>query len=197
MSDKKDLLDYISDNNGIITADKAEDIGFSRGSLKYMTDTGRLEKVEKGIYILPETMEDDFFILQSRFKKGIYCLETALFLHDLTDRTPQILKMTFPLTYNLTSPKNAGILCCNCKKEVYSLGICEMKSPYGNRINVYNAERTLCDLLKGRNHTDIQIISEAFRRYLQRKDRNINLLSDYGKRLRVENKLHRYLEVLL
>ena len=67
MSDKKDLLDYISDNNGIITADKAEDIGFSRGSLKYMTDTGRLEKVEKGIYILPETMEDDFFILQSRF----------------------------------------------------------------------------------------------------------------------------------
>ena len=43
--------------------------------------------------------------LQNRFKKGIYSHETALFLWDLTDRTPNRYCMTFPENYNLTNPK--------------------------------------------------------------------------------------------
>ena len=47
------------------------------------------------------------------------------------------------------------------------------------------------------NPTDIQIITDAFKRYVRRKDKNISLLCEYGKKLKVEEKLQSYLEVLL
>ncbi len=58
-------------------------------------------------------------------------------------------------------------------------------------------ERTLCDILRKHNKTDIQIITDAFKRYVRRKDKNISLLCEYGKKLKVEEKLQSYLEVLL
>ena len=41
----------------------------------------------------------------------IFSNETALFLLDLTDRTPNRFDMTFPATYNLTNvKKNKSLL---------------------------------------------------------------------------------------
>lgn len=61
----------------------------------------------------------------------------------------------------------------------------------------YDMERTLCDILRPRANTDIQIVSEAFKRYAKRKDKNIPQLSEYAKHFNVEEKLRFYLEVLL
>ena len=47
------------------------------------------------------------------------------------------------------------------------------------------------------NHTDIQIISDSYKEYVLRKDRNIPLLSEYACTLHVEDKLRTHLEVLL
>ena len=58
-------------------------------------------------------------------------------------------------------------------------------------------ERTLCDILRARSRVDIQIVTEAFKRYANRSDRNIPVLSEYAKMLKVETKLRTYLEVLL
>ena len=43
----------------------------------------------------------------------------------------------------------------------------------------------------------IQIISDAYKKYVLRRDRNIPLLSEYALKLHVEEKLRAYLEVLL
>lgn len=61
----------------------------------------------------------------------------------------------------------------------------------------YCAERTLCDILKPRNRMDVQVTADAFKRYTAQKERNIPLLSEYAKAVRVENKVRSYLEVLL
>ena len=66
-----------------------------------------------------------------------------------------------------------------------------------NNIKVYNMERTLCDILRKRSGVDAGIIVEAFKRYAVRSDKNIPLLSEYAKKFRVEEKVRRYLEVLL
>ncbi|MGE7805092.1 hypothetical protein [Lysinibacillus sp. NPDC096215] len=58
-------------------------------------------------------------------------------------------------------------------------------------------ERTLCDILRKHNKTDLQIITDAFKSYVRRKDKNISMLREYGKKLKVEGKLQTYLEVLL
>ena len=166
------IIELASQNNGIVTAAMISSAGISRGSLKYLADTGR-------------------------YKRGVFALDTALFLHDLTDRTPHKFHMAFPYGYNTSSPKAAGIL-CSCKKEpYYSLGIALVDTPAGNTVRAYNAEKTLCEILKPISHTDIQIITDAFKRYAGRKDKNIPLLSEYAHQLRVEKRLRPYLEVLL
>lgn len=193
----EEILNMAKENNGTVTSAMVDGAGFSRGNIKYLVDNGMLEKTARGIYILPEVWEDEMYHLQNRFKRGIYSHETALFLFDLTDRTPNRYYMTFPLNYNLTKAKNENIRCMQCKPDLYELGITEAVTPGGNTVRVYNVERTLCDILRTYSHIDIQIVSEAYKRYATRKEKNIPLLSEYAKKFRVEDKVRNYLEVLL
>ena len=193
----QEIIDFAKRNNGIVTSAMVSSAGFPRGCLKYLSDTGKLEKTARGVYVIPSVWEDEFVNIQNRFKKGIFSLETALFLWELTDRTPIKFHMTFPQTYNLTSPKNEGIICNSVVKSIYALGITDVKTPSGNTVKAYNIERTLCDILKKCNHSDIQIITDTFKQYVHHRDKNIPLLSEYSKILKVEKKLRTYLEVLL
>ena len=191
------IIKMARENNGVVTTEMIAAAGFSRGNIKYLVDKGKLEKSSRGIYILPGVWDDEIFNLQNRFKRGIYSHETALFLWDLTDRTPNRYCMTFPINYNLTKPKQENICCMQCKMELYALGSAEAVTPGGHTVGAYSAERTLCDILKSRSRVDIQVVTEAFKRYVVRADKNIPLLSEYAKMLRVETRLRAYLEVLL
>ena len=197
MSNSNRILELAKQNNGVITTSMVVGAGMPRGSLKYLADTGLLERSSRGVYTLPEAWEDEYVSTQSRYKRGIYSLDTALFLCDLTDRTPIHFNMAFPATYNLTNPKQEGILCRGAKEPYYSMGITEKNTPGGNRVRCYSAERTLCDILKPSNHVDVQVVSNAFKQYVARKEKNIPLLSEYAVILHVEEKLRAYLEVLL
>ncbi len=191
------IIKMAKDNNGVVTTAMIVAAGFSRGNIKYLVDKGKLERSSRGVYILPGVWDDEIFNLQNRFKKGIYSHETALFLWNLTDRTPNRYHMTFPMNYNLTNPKKENIQCGQCKKELYGLGLIEVVTPGRNVVKAYSAERTLCDILKPRSRVDIQMITEAFKSYAVRADKNIPLLSEYAKVLKVEARLRAYLEVLL
>ena len=191
------IIQMAKENNGTVTAAMVVAAGFSRGNIKYLVDKGMIEKSARGIYILPEVWEDEIFNLQNRFKRGIYSHETALFLWDLTDRTPNRYHMTFPINYNLSKPKKENIRCVQCKKTLYDLGIEEVTTPGGNTVRAYSLERTLCDILRVHSQVDIQIVTEAFKHYATKSNKNIPILSEYAKILKVEARLRSYLEVLL
>lgn len=193
----EEIIEMAKKNNGTVTTAMVVEAGFSRGNIKYLVDKGMLEKTTRGVYILPNVWEDEIFNLQSRFKRGIYSHETALFLLDLTDRTPNQYNMTFPINYNLKNPKTENIRCTQCKNELYEIGIIDVITPGGNYVKTYNIERTLCDILKPHSCVDIQIVADAFKRYAIRKDKNIPMLSEYAKLLKVEKRVRAYLEVLL
>jgi len=193
----EEIIRMAKENNGTVTTAMVVEAGFSRGNIKYLADKGMIEKSARGVYILPEVWEDEIFNLQNRFKRGIYSHETALFLWDLTDRTPSRYHMTFPANYNLTNPKEENVQCVQCMEALYELGIANAMTPGGNEVRAYSMERTLCDILRPHSRVDIQIVTEAFKRYANRSDKNIPVLSEYAKMLKVETKLRTYLEVLL
>lgn len=193
----EEIIRMAKENNGTVTTAMVVGAGFSRGNIKYLADKGMIEKSARGVYILPEVWGDEIFNLQNRFKRGIYSHETALFLWDLTDRTPNRYHMTFPANYNLTNPKEENVQCVQCMEALYELGIANAMTPGGNEVRAYSMERTLCDILRPHSRVDIQIVTEAFKRYANRSDRNIPVLSEYAKMLKVETKLRAYLEVLL
>lgn len=197
MGATKEIIKMAKENHGTVTTAMVVAAGFSRGNLTYLVDKGMIDKSARGVYILPEVWDDEIFNMQNRFKRGIFSHETALFLWDLTDRTPNRYHMTFPINYNLTKPKEENIRCVQCKNELYDFGITEVTTLGGNTVRAYHAERTLCDVLRTRSNVDIQIVAEAFKRYATRADRNIPVLSECARRLKVEKRLRAYLEVLL
>lgn len=197
MSKSKYILDIAEKNNGIVTASMVAEAGISPGSLKYLCDMGNLEKVSRGVYTLPDAWSDEFVEIQGRYKKGVFSLGTSLFLLGLTDRTPNHFDMTFPATYNLTNPKQEGIKCSGAKEPFYSMGIVELKTPMGHYVKGYNAEKTLCDILRPHSRVGIEMISDAFKQYSTIRGKDLHTLSKYAKELHVEEKVRSYLEVLL
>lgn len=197
MSNHMRILEMMRENNGTITTKQVVNRGISRSSLNHLLEQGKIERVERGVYILPEIWEDEIFNAQQRYSRGIFSLGTALFLLDLTDRTPIKYEMTFPIEYNISNVNKKIIKANRVKSCLYKLGAVEVYTPNGNKVLCYGPERTLCDILKKRNKIDIQLVSEAFKRYVHSKTKNIALLSQYGEQLGVGKRLRSYLEVIL
>lgn len=181
-------------NRGIILTSELTNIKVPRQYLTILKNKGIIERVSRGIYIQKNIIEDEFYLLQNRFKKGIFSHNTALYFHELTDRTPYKIDMTFSDNYRL---KNDNIISHYVKEELYEIGKVHIMSPKGFYINIYNKERTICDIIKSRNKMDSQIVLGAIKMYAKDKNKDLILLSKYAKIFRIEKVLKQYMEVLI
>lgn len=181
---------------GMITAEQVTAAGLHRSILQKLVDSGELYQFSRGIYMRTDAWEDDFYLLQRRYGRGIYSHDTALYLLGYSDRAPAQYTMTFPKGYNAPSLKQENILVKRVVPKNYSLGVVEVASPSGNPLRVYDLERTLCDILRG-SGSDIQIITDAMKRYAASKGKDIHKLMQYAEQLRIKPKVLRYMEVLL
>ena len=98
---------------------------------------------------------------------------------------------------NHSDISDLDLVCEKIKKELYELGAIQILSPGGHELRCYNAERTLCDILRSRNDIEIQDFQNAIKNYMKSKSKNIPLLMRYAKELHVETILRKYLEVLM
>ena len=179
----KALLEASED--GTITAEQVTQAGLHRSVLQELVKSGELYRFGRGLYVRSGIWEDELYLLQRKYGRGIYSMETALYLHGYSDRTPAQYTMTFPKGYNTPSLKQENVTIKWVQQLNYPLGIIEIPSPCGNPIRVYDLERTLCDLLRG-SGGDIQIINPAMKRYVVSKDRDIHKLLQYAQQLRVQ-----------
>lgn len=182
--------------NGLITTKQVIAAGLHRGVLRELVDSGELYRFSRGLYMRSDAWEDDFYLLQRRYARGIYSHDTALYLWGYSDRTPARYTLTFPKGYNAPSLKQESLLIRRVIPEHYSLGVVEFKSPCGNPLQIYDLERTLCDILRG-SGSDIQLVGAAMKRYAASKGKDMHKLMQYAEKLRVKPKVLRYMEVLL
>lgn len=197
MSDREKIKKMLeASENGIITSAQVTEAGLHRNTLQQLVKDGEIYRFGRGLYVRSNSWEDDFHLLQKKYGRGIYSHDTALYLLGYSDRTPAKYTMTFPKGYNAPSLKQEIIIIKRVVPENYEFGQIQIKSPAGNLIRTYDLERTLCDILRG-NGSDIQIITDAMKRYAASGEKNIHKLMQYAERLRVSPKVLRYLEVLL
>ena len=197
MNMNPEIYSAIRANNNMITTSDVLSMGFSRMLLSKYVKEGLLERCRQGVYMLPEETQDDMYILMLSSKKIIFSHDTALFLNGLSDRTPFTHSVTIPS--NACLPK-AIIVECNCyyvKPELHQLGAIDMKTTFGNVVRCYDAERTVCDLLRSRTRIDEETVIAAIKNYAESRNKDLNKLSEYAKQFKVEKTLKRYLEVLL
>lgn len=192
MSTKEDIIDK---NQGYITFAQVREAGIPYSVIRKKLDSGELEKDERGIYRKPDVYVDELYTLQYRYPKGVYSLETSLWLHGLSLTVPFEPVMSFPYGTNTKLIKEAGIKPIVLRSN-YEEGIVEVQTPGGQMVRVYDIERTLTESLRGVYKMDVQIIAPAFKMYAAQGKINYSKLFKYAKLFRAEKKVQAYLEVL-
>lgn len=191
------ILKVIQQNNNMITTSQVVELGFSRAVLsKYMKE-GLLERSRQGVYILPDSVHDDMYTMMLRSEKIIFSHETALFLNGLSERTPFVHSVTVPSNAVLSDVLRDECNCYYIKPELFKLGMVRKKTTFGNEVRCYDAERTICDLLRSRNRVDEETAISGIKNYAAFNDKDLNRLAAYAEKLRVAKILKQYMEVLL
>ena len=187
----------IDDNNGILRTEEAGRAGISRTTLGLLVKKGIIERIAHGQYINPNDLPDELFLLQLRSEKIVFSHETALYLHDMAERTPNKHSLTIPSECKLSSVISEQCKIYYVKSEYHSLGKCPVVSKMGNELIAYDAERTVCDILRSRNRIDSQTFAAAIRNYIERNNQDWKKLSYYAECFCITKLLRQYLEVLL
>ena len=191
------LKNYIQENL-VITNKEAEELGYTRHNLSELTKSGQLERLRPGLYQIKGKVIDDFVLISSNSNRIIFSHQTALYLHDLSDKTPNVFHISVPQGYNASHIKNRykDLQVHYVKKDLYELGNTEIKSPQGNIIPVYDIDRTICDIIIDREKIDKQIFTEAIKRYFKSQNKNLRRLIKYSRLFKIENEIRKYMEVL-
>ena len=197
MAMPNELQSVLKQNGGIVTTAQANEAGVSNERMRLLVQSGDLERVTTGVYVLPDEFADKMYIAQLRRSKIIYSHETALFLHELTDRDPISYMVTVPTGYNPTRLREDGFTVFTIKRELHEIGVTKLTTIFGNSVVVYDLERTICDCLRSRNDLDIAVVTDAIKRYAKRKDKNLNKLMQMAEMFQVTKLLRSYMEVLL
>ena len=195
--DAGNIIDkLLNTNNGMICTADAVNAGVSKTTLGQFVKDGKLERIAHGQYIRPDVLPDELHLLQKRSDKIVFSHETALYLHDMAERTPLQHALTIPSGCKLSLSLSDGCKTYYVKAELHDLGKCTIPSKMGHNVTAYNAERTVCDILRSRNRIDSQTVAAAMKNYSSRVNRDWSLLREYAEIFHVTKLLRQYLEVL-
>lgn len=191
------IKEILSKNNGYITTKEAMDNNIPRVYLSKMVKNKKLIRINRGHYVSNSILIDDFYKIIKKSKNAVYSHNTALYLHNLSDRTPLKYDITVPSGYNGSLQKDIDVNLFYIKRDLLKLGLTTINSPLGQLINVYDVERTICDIIKNRNKIDKEVFSKALKYYSNLKQKDLSKLIKYAEKLGIKKKVMEYMEVIL
>lgn len=157
---------------------------------------GELIKLRSGMYASPDLLLDTMLDIDRIIPGGIVCLYNAWSYHKLTTTIPPSFCVAIERKRKIVIPPTLPITLYYWKEEFISLGVTEAEVS-GHTIHITNLERSVCDAVKYRNKIGLDICAEIVRTYLRKEDRNLSLLVEYAKQLRVFTTLKNYIEIAL
>ena len=191
------LKEYL-ENYSIITNKDAENLGYGRHVLSDLNNSDVLERLRPGVYQVKGEIVDDFLLISSNSKRMAFSNQTSLYLHDLSDRTPNIFHLSVPQGYNASHIKKRyeNLQIHYVKKDLFEIGLIQVETPMGNLVPAYDRERTICDIIIDREKIDKQIFTDGIRRYFKSSNKNLRKLIKYSRLFKIEEEVKKYIEVL-
>jgi predicted transcriptional regulator of viral defense system len=185
-----------SENNGYLSRKQLPDKSTYNHLLK-LIDKGKVERVKQGVYRYDSDISDHTMIdIEKIVPNGVLCLFSAWAHYDLSLQIPQSFNIAIEKNRKITLPDYPLITLYYWKREYHELGVTKQKIS-GYTVMIYDMEKSVCDAVKYRMKTGIDVTSEILKNYLKRKDRNLTLLSEYARKMRIEKILETYLEICL
>ena len=197
MNNYNDIKKYVEQHKGILTIKDFKSKKISYYFINKLIFDNIIEKVSRGMYNKIEDFEDEYFIMQQKYKRMVFSFNTALFFLEKTEVTPYRIDITVPNGYNVHRMQKNIASHYVSKKYLY-LGAEKTKTPFGNEVISYNLERTICDIIRSNNTgLDTEQINKVIRNAFLKNQISISLLMDYAKKLKCERKIQTITEVLV
>lgn len=192
---KNTIFDTIQKKGGFITTGEIKDRS-EYEQLRRATDNGTLMRIRKGVYVKTSALANNMIDVERIIPNGVLCLYSAFSHYELSTQVPSATYIAIEAKRKVRLPEYPPIELFFWKPENLNFGIIQ-KQISGYIVRITDMERTVCDAVKYRNKIGLDVCGEIIDNYLKKENRNISLLHDYAKRLRVKNILTKYLETRL
>lgn len=192
-------MNVFAENKKFITTSELKDLGYSYYKIGKLEEQGILSRVNRSTYenLTYTGDENDFFSAEAFVPNGVICLMSAARYYELTNFLPDAVDVAIERKKKVnTLPEWPMIRLFYFDPSRMDLGVTEVR--YGdNCFHIFDIEKTVVDIIYYRNKIGIEETAEVLRNYLKRRDRQIDRLYAYAKRLRCEKIVRTYLEVLV
>jgi len=183
---------------GILRPIHLKNIGIPPVVLTRLSDSNQLEKLGRGLYRLSDAPVSELESLSAiavKVPQAIFCLLTALQIHELTTQLPRQVWIALPRGSHTPKIDYPPVKMVQMTGEAFSEGI-EVIQADQVALRVYCVAKTVADCFKHRNKIGLDVAIEALRDALAQKKASANDLWRFAKICRVANVMRPYLETL-
>jgi predicted transcriptional regulator of viral defense system len=170
--------------------------GTTRSELSRLTAAGELVRVARGIYALPDYQASEHGSLASVAKRApgvVFCLLTALRLHELTTQSPFEVWIAIGNKGHPPRLEYPPLRTVRFSDASLRAGI-EVRKIDGVAARLTNPAKTIADCFKFRSKVGLDVAIEALRDALRTRKASMDELWRYARLDRVSNVMRPYLD---
>jgi len=172
--------------------------GISRSKLSRMVATGQLLRVARGLYAMPDYLGGEHSALVAVAKRApgvVFCLLTALRIHDLTTQAPFEVWIAIGNKDHPPRLDYPPLRTVRFSATALAAGV-EMHRVDGAEVRVTSVAKTVADCFKFRNKIGLDVALEALREARRARKASADDLWRYARINRVTNVMRPYLEAV-
>jgi len=190
--------------NGILRARDFALKGVSRQQLKRLTDSGKIARLGRGLYGLPDaeiTRNHTLAQVSTRVLHAVVCLSSALQFHNLTTQSPADVWIMIDRYTRAPRLDYPPVRIFYASGEALTAGVDEHHIE-GVIVRVTNVPKTVADSFKYRNKIGLDVALEALKESLRRDPRTGQRpttreeIRHYARICHVDRVMQPYLEAL-
>lgn len=185
----------VSELGGVIILRQIEDKALQQRIIR-AGNRGVLVRVRKGVYMLPESLATTMIDVENIIPGGVVCLYSAFRCYGLSTQVPAATCVAIPANKKVSLPAFPAIDLYYWQPKYLTIGVKQVEID-GKTIRITDLERTVCDAIRYRNKIGLDVCGEVLNDYLAKPERNIGLLNDYARQLRIHKVLTSYMETRL
>lgn len=198
MSQSDHILELARHQRVLRAADVREH-GWSPQLLLSLHQAGKLQRVARGLYSLPDaeiTEHQTLIEVCQRVPKAVLCLLSALQFHGIGTQMPHEVWVALPQSTHTPALDYPRLRIARLRGEAYSEGI-QTVTEHGAPIRVYSVAKTVTDCFKFRHKIGLDVALEALKECWHSRRVTMAELNHFAKINRVERVMQPYLEAVV
>ncbi len=197
MNNKLKKIIELAEKYSVLRPKDVEKYNIPRQYVYRLYNKGKLEKIGRGLYKLPEKeFSEDVMLLEiaKKVPNSVVCLVSALRFHDMTTQNPFQIWIAI---HNKDRAPEIDVPLKIIRMTGDALEKGSEKHLIDNiEVNVYCPAKTVADCFKFRNKIGLDVGIEALKEYKKKDKGTVDMLWEYSKINRVQNVIRPYIEAI-